>query len=73
MVFSKKAKCGGCSALKKTKVGGQPAYACELAYILKYRVVSGQAVQPVPSEACYKPTNVKDMKKAKELTEKRRA
>lgn len=73
MIFSQKAKCSGCLCLiKGVDEKGKEILACSLAYPVKFKRVGGEPVQPVPKKKCYKPTTKEEVKKAEELTDKRR-
>ena len=71
MVYSKKAKCTGCTALKKDKDEAGEHYYCALDHRMSFFIVKGSnvATSPKPEEKCFKPMTTAELKEARgELT-----
>jgi len=73
MVYSKKGKCGGCAALGVREKDGKEIMYCRIGCHMTFTIAGDKAIQPRPSEMCYKPLTEQEVGKARNLTRHREA
>jgi hypothetical protein len=71
MVYSKKAKCAGCAALNTKIVNGKEIMYCRIGSEMTFTVAGDKAIQPRPSEPCYKPLSEPEIGRARNLSRQR--